>query len=405
MAENIEVVVIGGGYAGVMAANRLTQRDHVTVTLINARPDFVERIRLHQLAGGTHKAVNDYRKVLGERVRLVVDTVTRIDATGRRVELASGGTAGYDYLIYAVGSGSADPGVPGAAEFAHPIASFEEAQRLRSVLDAAPATAPVTVVGAGPTGIETAAELAEAGRTVTLVCGGPVGPYLHPNGRRSVAKRLAALGVTVLQGPGTKVTEVTGDTVRLGDGRELSSEVTIWTAGFGVPDLAARSGLSTDALGRLLTDETLTSVDDERIVAAGDSAAPSGLPLRMSCQAAMPLGARAADTVLSRIDGERPATLNHLFAGQCISLGRRAGIFQFAHRNDVALWFHIAGRSGAKIKEFVCKGTVKQLADEGRKPGAYGLHKVSGGAKRGQALQAERAAAPATADLGAAAAG
>ena len=149
----------------------------------------------------------------------------------------------------------------------------------------------------------------------------------------------------------------------------------------------------------------LTSVDDERIVAAGDSAAPSGLPLRMSCQAAMPLGARAADTVLSRIDGERPATLNHLFAGQCISLGRRAGIFQFAHRNDVALWFHIAGRSGAKIKEFVCKGTVKQLADEGRKPGAYGLHKVSGGAKRGQALQAERAAAPATADLGAAAAG
>src|SRR4051812_48593611 len=110
MAENTEVVVIGGGYAGVMAANRLTQRDDVTVTLINARPDFVERIRLHQLAGGTHEAVSDYRKVLGERIRLVVDTVTRIDATGRRVELASGDTAGYDYLIYAVGSGSADPG-------------------------------------------------------------------------------------------------------------------------------------------------------------------------------------------------------------------------------------------------------------------------------------------------------
>ena len=51
--------------------------------------------------------------------------------------------------------------MPGAAEFAYPIASLEEAQRLRSVLDAAPATAAVTVVGAGPTGIETAAELAE----------------------------------------------------------------------------------------------------------------------------------------------------------------------------------------------------------------------------------------------------
>ncbi|MDX3458359.1 FAD-dependent oxidoreductase [Streptomyces sp. ME02-8801-2C] len=371
MAENTEVVVIGGGYAGVIAANRLLQRDDVTVTLINSRPDFVERIRLHQLAGGTHSAVSDYRKVLGERVRLVVDTVTRIDAAGRGVELASGDRLGYDYLIYAVGSGSADPGVPGAAEFAYPIATFEEAQRLRSVLDAAPATAPVTVVGAGPTGIETAAELAEAGRTVTLVCGGLLGPYLHPNGRRSLAVRLARLGVTVLQGPGTKVADVTGDKVRLGDGRELSSAVTIWTAGFGVPDLAARSGLTTDALGRLLTDETLTSVDDERIVAAGDSAAPSDMPFRMSCQAAGPLGAHAADTVLSRIAGERPAPIDLGFAGQCVSLGRRAGMFQFAHKDDTAKRLHIGGRTGAKVKELVCRLTVKQLVNEARKPGSH----------------------------------
>lgn len=47
MTENTEVVVIGGGYAGVMAANRMTRRG-VTVTLINPRPAFVERIRLHQ---------------------------------------------------------------------------------------------------------------------------------------------------------------------------------------------------------------------------------------------------------------------------------------------------------------------------------------------------------------------
>jgi NADH dehydrogenase FAD-containing subunit len=79
MSENADVVVIGGGYAGVMAANRLTQRDDVTVTLINPRRAFVERIRLHQLVGGPHDAVVDYRKVLGERVRLVVDIVTRID--------------------------------------------------------------------------------------------------------------------------------------------------------------------------------------------------------------------------------------------------------------------------------------------------------------------------------------
>ncbi len=187
MTGNIGVVVIGGGYAGVMTANRLTQRDDVAVTLINPRSTFVERIRLHQLVGGSDDAVVDFQEILAGGVRLMVDTATRIDAAGRSVTLATGGTVGYDYLIYAVGSGSADPRVPGAAEFAYPIASLEEAQRLRSVVDDAPATALVTVVGGGPLGIETAAELAELGRSVTLVCGEQLGPYLHPRGRRSVA--------------------------------------------------------------------------------------------------------------------------------------------------------------------------------------------------------------------------
>ncbi|MFE6023468.1 NAD(P)/FAD-dependent oxidoreductase [Streptomyces sp. NPDC056441] len=393
MTGNTHVLVIGGGYAGVMAANRLTQRDDVTVTLINPRPDLVHRVRLHQLVGGSDDAVVAYEDVLAECVRLVVDSVTRIDAAERSV---TGGTLGYDYLIYAVGSGSAEPSVPGAAEFAYPIATLEAAQRLRGVLDATPEKAPVTVVGAGPTGIETAAELADAGRTVTLVCGGVLGPYLHTRGRRSVARRLSALGVTVIDGSDTKVAAVTGDAVRLTDGREVPSEVTVWTVGFGVPDLAARSGLSTDAVGRLLTDETLTSVDDARIAAAGDSAAPSGLPLRMSCLNATPLGARAADTVLSRLAGEQPENLHQSMYAQCISLGRSAGIYQFANRSDVAVRLYIDDGLGARIKEMVCKGIPKHLAGEAHKPGSFRLHRMPGGvAKRKQMLRAHRAGTPA----------
>jgi glycine/D-amino acid oxidase-like deaminating enzyme len=135
MKENTDVVVIGGGYAGVMAANRLMQRDDVTVTRINPRPTFVERIRLHQMAGGSNDAVVDYKEILSDGIRLVVDTVTRIDASDRSVTLGTGGTVGYDYLVYAVGSRSADLGVPGSAEFAYPIATLEAAERLRSVLD------------------------------------------------------------------------------------------------------------------------------------------------------------------------------------------------------------------------------------------------------------------------------
>ncbi|MEU6350728.1 FAD-dependent oxidoreductase [Streptomyces sp. NPDC047072] len=394
MNENIEVVVVGGGYAGVMAANRLTQRADVHVTLVNPRPEFVERIRLHQLVAGTHDAVVDYRKILGERVRLVVDTVTRIDAAGRTVLLAGGDTLGYDHLVYAVGSGSADPRVPGAAEFAHPVTSLEEARQLRPVLAAAPAGAPVTVVGAGPSGIEVAAELAEQGRAVTMVCGGVLGPYLHPKGRRSVAGRLAALGVTVLDGPGTKVAAVTEETVRLADDRTLPSEVTIWTAGFGVPDLAARSGLTTDALGRLLTDETLTSVDDPRIVAAGDSAAPSGVPYRMGCQSAVQLGPQAAETVLRRIAGEAPVPATVGFAGQCISLGRRHGIFQVSDKADTANKHYLGSRPGAWVKELICWSTVWQLGQEARHPGKRTWW--SKDAKREQALRAVATEVPAT---------
>jgi NADH dehydrogenase FAD-containing subunit len=275
MRANTDVVVIGGGYAGVIAANHLRVREDVRITLINPRTSFVERIRLHQLVTGSHDAVVDYETVLGAGIRLIVDEASAIDPAQRSVALASGGAVGYDYLIYAVGSRSAAPTVPGAAEFAHPVAELEHAERLRAALaDVGPA-APLTVVGGGPTGIETAAELAEQGRSVTLVCGGGLGPYLRAPGRRAVSRRLAKLGVTVLD---ATVAAVTKDAVVLADGRELPSAVTIWTAGFSAPELAARSGLRTDAVGRLLTDETLTSIDDPRIVAAGDAAAPWASP-------------------------------------------------------------------------------------------------------------------------------
>lgn len=388
MNKNIDVVVIGGGYAGVMAANRLTQRDDVTVTVINPRAVFVPRLRLHQLVGGTHDAVVDYNEVLAEGVRLVVDNVTRIDAAGRTVALAESGSVGYDYLVYAVGSGSAGPQVPGAAEFAYPTATLEAAQRLRSVLYDTPMTAAVTVVGGGPTGIETAAELAEQGRTVTLVCGNVLGPYLHPKARRTAHKYLAKLGVDVREGSDASVRAVTREAVELGDGRLLASQVTIWTVGFGVPDLAATSGLRTDAVGRLLTDETLTSLDDERIVAAGDSSAPSDLPFRMSAYAAGCLGAHAADTVLHRIAGEQPTPIDLSFPAMCISFGRRTGIFQLGHKDDTAMRLYFSGLAGKTLKEFSCAASVKHLVTEALEPGSHSWPKD--GKHRPTMLRAQR---------------
>jgi NADH:ubiquinone reductase (H+-translocating) len=208
-----------------------------------------------------------------------------------------------------------------------------------------------------------------------------------------VAKGLSKLGVTVLDGPSAKVTAVTRDAVQLSDGRKLPSDVTIWAAGFGASDLARRSGLSTNASGRLLTDETLTSVDDERIVATGDAAAPSDLPLRMSCQAALPLGSHAADTVLSRIAGEQPADFDKGIAAMCVSLGRGDGVFQLAHRNDTAMRLHLSGRLGAMLKEAACTSPIRQLVEEARKPGSHTW--LVKDAKRQQLLQGRRGEAQA----------
>jgi NADH dehydrogenase len=373
-APRTHVVVVGGGYAGTMAANHLRQRPGVDITLVNPRAVFVERIRLHELVADTGTATAAYDTLLGEGIRLVVDSLERIKAADRRVLLASGTELDYDYLIYAVGSTGATPSaVPGATEFSYRLADLESAQRLRDVLAGLPLAAPVTVIGAGLTGIETAAELAERGRPVTLVCGGILGPSLSNRGRRSVAKRLRALGVDVLESATAR--EVRRDAVVLTDGAVLSSQVTVWTAGFAVPNLAARSGLSTDAMGRLLTDETLTSIDDRRIVAAGDAGAPSGRALQMSCQAAGPLGAQAARTVLSRIAGGTPAVLNQAFIGQAISLGRARGTLQFARADGTPVNVALGGRWTAAVKEAICKSTVSSIRREAAKPGSYFWYK------------------------------
>ncbi|ROZ88797.1 NAD(P)/FAD-dependent oxidoreductase [Gordonia sp. OPL2] len=385
------IVVLGGGYAGTMAANRLCSAD-VDVTLVNARPHFVHRIRLHQWINGTGTAAEEFDTVLGSRVRLVVDTAARIDVAAGTVELASGDTLDYDHLIYAVGStGTSVDAIRGASDHAFVLGEWEEAQRLRAHLadsDRAEAGCDAsevvtTVVGGGLTGIEMAAELAEAGRTVRLVSSGVLAPSFGPRARRSARRRLQQLGVEILEE--RRVTAVEANTVTVVDTRvepgigaagqaaeaTLPSATTVIAAGFGVPGVAAASGLTTDGLGRIVTDDTLTSVDDPRIVGAGDAVAPSGMTIRMSCQAANQTGPHAADVVLARLVGRQPGTLGVVFVGQCTSLGRHGAVIQATRRDDTPVGVIIPGRAAAGIKELVCRSVLWGLRWEARRPGSF----------------------------------
>ena len=259
--------------------------------------------------------------------------------------------------------------VPGAAEFAYPIAELEQAQRLRGAIDDLHPDAPVTVVGAGLTGIEAATELAEQGRKVTLVCGGQLGPSLSEPGRRSVAKVMAKLGIAVLETD--VVTEVRADAVVFADGAVRPSAVTIWTAGFGVPDLAVASGLQHRRAGpaahRRDADQRRRSAHRRR-----RATAPPRPDSRCGCAAHPPRSSapQAANTVLSRIAGTEPARFEYGIPAQCISLGRNSGILQFARKDDTAVNYYFSGRLTARVKEAICKGTLWGMRREARKPGS-----------------------------------
>ena len=181
-------------------------------------------------------------------------------------------------------------------------------------------------------------------------------------------------------------TEVRPDAVVFADGAVRPSAVTIWAAGFGVPELAARSGLRTDALGRLLTDETLTSVDDDRIVAAGDAAAPSGQPLRMSCHAAGPLG-RHGRQHRAEPHRRRPARAVRpgVRRGQCSAWAAARPQCSSPARTTHPWTSTSAAASLRLIKEAVCKGTLWAIRREARKPGSAVWYK--GGTRPAQAVR------------------
>ncbi|SDD61827.1 NAD(P)/FAD-dependent oxidoreductase [Rhodococcus tukisamuensis] len=349
------VVVVGAGYAGVIAANRIqaARRPGVTVTVVNPRSEFVERVRLHQHAADGADATTALSGLLDPAVRVRVATVDRI--TDAAVVLDDGGSLDFDLLVYAVGSRS-DRGV--GAEHTHTVGDLEDADRLRSRLRELADDSSVVVVGGGLTGIETSAEIAERlpGRTVRLVSAGPVAEGLSERGRRGVTRTLARLGVEVHAG--SRMLRAEPGRVVLADGTVLASDCTIWAGALGVPDLARRSGLPVDGAGRLQTDENLVCLGHPNVIGVGDAVAPPERVaghIRMSCQAAIPLGAHGADTALALLDGRAPRPLSIGFASQCISLGRRAGVVQLVRADDSPRRIALGGRTAAVVKELICR--------------------------------------------------
>ncbi|MET7770720.1 FAD-dependent oxidoreductase [Nocardia sp. NPDC005366] len=358
------IVVLGAGYAGLSAARRLaSQAGDARITVVDTRASFVERVRLHQQAAGQRIPQWDIREALNRKnIHFVQARVRDIDPAAGLVlveRTAESGTDTLEYdtleyetLVYALGSGRETAGVPGAAEYALSVATPEDAGALRV------RAGTVAVVGGGATGIELAAELAESrpdSRVLLLSAEEPAG-WMSDRARAYVRRTLERLGVEISSG--AKVAEVLATGVRLVDGTVIEAATTIWTTGFGVPDLAARAGLAVDGRGRVRTDATLRSLSHPNIYAAGDSAVvagPGDRELRMACATALPTGKYVADAIAARLRGGQPREFRFRYVLQCLSLGRRAGLIQFLNADDTPARMVLTGRTGAWVKERIVR--------------------------------------------------
>ncbi|AZP19147.1 oxidoreductase [Streptomyces aquilus] len=394
------IVVLGAGYAGATAAGRIARRlrrEDVRITLVNAEPDFVERVRMHQLATGQElkpRPLADVFKGTGVEVRIA--RVTSVDTDAKTVTVTAAGTEDrleyeYDTLVYALGSGWTDQGVPGVTDHAHQIASRPGALRLRERLTELTAGAPVVVVGGGLTGLELATELAESrpDLDIALVARDGLGAWLSPKGRAHVRKVAEDLGITVHEH--TTVTAVEADAVRT-DAGELPAAVTIWTAGFAVHPLAAATSLKVTDTGRIIVDATMRSVSHPDVYAIGDAAYALGhndKPLRMSCASGIPAAWHAADVIAARLTGTKVPHTVIGYTHQCISLGRNQGLIQMVTPDDTVKDRAWTGRGAARYKELICKGAYWSVA----KPVMYPVRrrKVVGQRVGGRAFDATSA--------------
>ncbi|WP_214317460.1 NAD(P)/FAD-dependent oxidoreductase [Nonomuraea sediminis] len=366
-----EILVLGAGYTGMAAAIRLAARTRAHITLVNASPRFTERLRLHQTAAGEGLADHAIEDVIaGTGIDFVQARVTGIDPERREVTVDGGRTFGYDKLVYALGTVT-DLAVPGVAEHAFVYNSYQEARRLAVRLDEL-GGGTVVVAGGGLTGVESATEIAEAhpGLHVVLLSRGRPAAMMGRAARDYLMRAMDRLGIEVREGGG--VTKVLPDGVELSDGEIIPSEATLWTAGTKGLPLAAQAGLTVDAHGRIVVDQTLRSVSHPDVYAVGDSAAieQSYGVMHGTCQGGIPTGLAAADSLVATLRGRRPRPFRFGYFHQPLSIGRKDGVIQFTRPDDSPRRAYLKGSWAVRYKETVSSSplTTYRLLAKGLVP-------------------------------------
>ncbi len=362
--DETRVIVIGGGYAGLLATVRLAGRIRglpAKITLVNESDVFVERVRLHQYAANQRVKQRPIADSLrGTGASFLRGRVTALRSAEREivVETETGPKRlRYDKLIYALGSTIDCDSVPGVRANAYRLipAGPLSAEALRVGLpQVAKKGGRLVVVGGGPTGIEAAAEFKDAYPqiNVTLIARGEFGAFTTPKVARYMRQSLGRRKVDIIDNK--TVASVDRDVVFTDDGAAFPFDVCLWTGGFCVPPLARQAGIVVNERGQVLVDPFLRSVSHPDVYAVGDAAHPvedPGAPVRMAAVTAVVMGAHAADCLAAELRGRTPRPLGFWWLGQGISLGRHDAVGFNNFPDDVQRGPLFTGRLGMSIRE------------------------------------------------------
>ncbi|MFC9893764.1 NAD(P)/FAD-dependent oxidoreductase [Nocardia sp. NPDC127579] len=366
------IVILGAGYAGTFSAGFLARQLHAEdfeITVVNAEPDFVERLRLHQLAAGQDLRRVPLAKIFaGTGIRLREARVTAVDVEDRTVTITDGSATdrlGYDTLLYSLGSTVAAHDIPGVAEHTYHVAARPAALRLRAKLNALNGNGKIVVVGGNLTAIEAATEIAEAhpGLRVDLITSGEVGGWLGAKARGHLLAAFERFGITIHEGATVEHVEGTG--VFVADGTFHPADATVWAAGFAVHPIAAASGLAVEPSGQITVDREMRSISHPDVYVAGDSVftlAESGLPLPMSCASAGFTAMQATAAIIGDLTGREVGRTSLGYFGNHISLGRRDAIFQAVDGAARAKSWVLRGRPAARFKSTILDLSVWSLS-------------------------------------------
>jgi NADH dehydrogenase FAD-containing subunit len=280
-----QVVIIGGSYAGTKVAHQiLKQVPNAKVTLIDPSDVFYYNIAAPRIIAKPKQArvdqylipiMDKFKQYPATRFTFVQDYAKEVDTSAKVVKLESGKEVSYDYLV--VASGSTTPGTVGQEAIPFKTTGSDIGKKVEEAQKRVAAADSIVIVGAGPVGVESAGEIAQAypRAKVTLISShAQVLPNLKASAAKSAHTSLENLGVKIILS--ARVNETTHEngksTVHLDNGKTLEAALVISAAG-NIANTSFMPSSSLDAEGWIKVDRNMrvSSISDGSVYALGDA--------------------------------------------------------------------------------------------------------------------------------------